>query len=751
MNERTESSPVAADDGAHPRDALQALLTLLPAAALAWPGPGSFLADDLAPQYSGAGIVALATLPAAISLALRPMQRGVRGLALFLLPLLSAATWIASDRSLDRFDAGRALALWCSGLVLLLSGASLSQRGRSVLAHGVVVIGLVFLASAAFDGAHDHAGVLGNTGSLSEAVLPGALIGAGLLLGARSLWRFVGSIALAGVFLYAAFTPVLAGLVSLAIAFAIGAALHKGLRVRARIGLALLSLIAIATALVPVARDAQSANESRLAGESESSQERVAADPNEPASIRSETGGIAVRSRVVQSSLRLLGDHKWLGVGPGQFAATFPPYRDPVEIELSTLGRVLPGETEVEHAHNDWIAPAIDAGAPIGIAWITFLAVVAIASLAALRRGERIDAALALAAIGLLVNALVDTVFTFNAASSSLACAVFGCLLARRSPARTVFTRRWVAVIAAVLLGASAPHAIAMVKHGRALASLAQLDDPKSPRSAELIQAALDATPDSVLAATLAARTAELHGRGELEVRARWLAVLSLRPQRVEPLIKLGYLAAIADRRAEARPYFERALALDPNHPGALQNLMSLELEDGNIERAMAALERRQESHPISNDWLAEYAARLYLRGLERPSDALLARVQPDFAGLNAEGAYAAAHEFRAKKLEVLGDAFESRARRSWAREHAANAKWQLAAASYRQDLRITRDYVDGGAPEVRLELAAALCLAGKEDEARDVIAEFVPSEAQLKSLPNWASDALHDKAWISR
>jgi tetratricopeptide (TPR) repeat protein len=747
MNERTET-PVAADaratsrpaSAADRRDALQALLTLLPAAALAWPGPGSFLADDLAPQYTGAGIVALASVPAALSLALRPMQSGVRGLALFLLPLLSAATWIASDRSLDRFDAGRALALWCSGLVLLLSGASLSPRGRSVLAHGVVVIGLVFLAGAAFDGAHDHAGVLGNTGSLSEAALPGALIGVGLLLGARTLWRFVGSIALAGLFLYAALTPVLAGLVSLAIAFAIGAALHKGLRVRARIGLAFLSLIAMATALVPIAREEQSAR----AGES-------IAIPNEAASIRSDTGGIEVRSRVAQSSLRLLADHAWVGVGPGQFAATFPPYRDPVEIELSTLGRVLPGETEVEHAHNDWIAPAIDAGAPIGIAWIAFLAVVAVASLAALRRGERIDAALALAAIGLLVNALVDTVFTFNAASSSFACAVFGCVLARTSPARTVFTRRWVAVIAAVLLAASAPHAIAMVKHGRALASLAQLDDPKSPRSAELIQEALDAAPDSVLAATLAARTAELHSRGALEVRPRWLAVLSLRPQRVEPLIKLGYLAAIADRRAEARPYFERALALDPHHPGALQNLMSLELEDGNIERAMAALDRRQATHPISNDWLAEYAARLYLRGLERQSDALLARVQPEFAGLNAEGAYGAAHEFRAKKLEVLGDAFESRARRSWAREHAANAKWQLAAASYRQDLRITRDYVDGGAPEVRLELAAALCLAGKEDEARDVMAEFVPSETQLKSLPHWASDALRDKDWLGR
>lgn len=728
-------------------DVLQALMTLLPAAALAWPGPGAFLADDLAPQYAGAGIVALASLPAALTLALRPVRRGVRGLVLFLLPILSAAAWIGSERATDSFEATRTLMLWCSGLVLLLSGASLSPRGRSVLAHGVVVIGLVLLACAAFDRAAEHAGVLGNTGSLSEAALPGALLGAGLMLRARPLWMIVAGMTLAGLLVYAALAPVLAGLLSLAAALALGAALHGGLGRRGRAGFALLALVALAGAALPIVRGAADASEAATGAIKVGWSQPTNMAP----SVRSDTGGVEVRSRILRASLRLLTDHPWVGVGPGQFAATFPPYRDPLEIELSTHGRKLAGETEVEHPHDDWVAPMIDAGVPIGLAWIAFLAGVVVCAVRVLRSGERIDATLALAALGLLVNALADATLTFNPASSSLAFAVFGCVLARETPARAAFTRRMVAVLAALLLAAHAPRAIAMVNHGRALAALARLGDPASPRSAELLEDALAAAPDSVLAATLAARTSELQHHDAEEVRARWQGVLAERPRRIEALIQLGYLAATSGERSEARPYFERALALDPNHPGALQNLMSLEFEDGNVERALAYLDRRQASHPIEHAWLREYAARLYLRGLERESEALFARVEPELAGLTAEAAYAAAHDFREKGLAVLGDAFESRARRLWARDHAENGRPQFAAASYRQDLRITRDYAEGGAPRVRLELAAALCLIDKEDEAREVMTGLVPAEAEWAALPSWASEALRGREWIRR
>ena len=56
-------APVRTEHGALP------LLLLLPAAALAWPGPGAFLVNDPFPHLTGTGVIALASLPAAAWLA----------------------------------------------------------------------------------------------------------------------------------------------------------------------------------------------------------------------------------------------------------------------------------------------------------------------------------------------------------------------------------------------------------------------------------------------------------------------------------------------------------------------------------------------------------------------------------------------------------------------------------------------------------------------------------------------------------
>jgi O-antigen ligase len=64
------------------------------------------------------------------------------------------------------------------------------------------------------------------------------------------------------------------------------------------------------------------------------------------------TGGFGVRASIWSRSLAMLADRPWTGVGPGQFEARFPPYRDPKEIELSTHGRAIDAETEVEHPHG---------------------------------------------------------------------------------------------------------------------------------------------------------------------------------------------------------------------------------------------------------------------------------------------------------------------------------------------------------------------------------------------------------------
>ena len=66
------------------RDRLFALALCLPALVLAWPGPGSLLADVFAAtELTAAGVALLATLPAAVFCALRSAPRRPKGVLLF--------------------------------------------------------------------------------------------------------------------------------------------------------------------------------------------------------------------------------------------------------------------------------------------------------------------------------------------------------------------------------------------------------------------------------------------------------------------------------------------------------------------------------------------------------------------------------------------------------------------------------------------------------------------------------------------
>jgi len=113
---------------------------LLPAFALVWPGPGSLLADDFIPQSTGAGAAAMLSIPAAIVLVLRKAAPAARGLTLYLAALLVAIGWFSFGELSDTFEAGRVLLVAITGLVMLLSGASLGERGRGILARGAVCI-----------------------------------------------------------------------------------------------------------------------------------------------------------------------------------------------------------------------------------------------------------------------------------------------------------------------------------------------------------------------------------------------------------------------------------------------------------------------------------------------------------------------------------------------------------------------------------------------------------------------------------
>jgi tetratricopeptide (TPR) repeat protein len=713
-----------------------------------------------------------------VLLVVRGAAPAVRGLSLFLVPLLIGVGWVAFGGISDTFEASRVMLVAFTALAMLMSGASLGERGRRILARGSVCIALALLVPAHLDRANGWTGVLGNTGCVSEAALAGALIGG--LIAARagawkSAWGCLGAVALLLHVAYTTRVPVIAGALSASASLCAVAWLARRLPRVSRIALAALAGIAVLLVALPIARARSTGSVLATGQESEAGgSARAAASASEapPSSKDSasgiaddkaagaksaeeidpgNTGGFEVRARIWSASLSMLRDHVLAGVGPGQFTARFPTYRDPREIEISTLGRRLAAETEVEHPHNDWLAVVLDTGVLGGVCWLGFLSCVIWAGFRALNAKEIELPGLAAAALALCANAFVNATLSGDAVSSSLAFAIFGSVLATPGDRRTILVRRFVALCAAALLATQAPRALAFVKHGRALHPLATAEEPDSALSQRALEKALDACPDSVLALRLDARRMESAHRDAGEIHSQWLRVLTARPHHIEALMQIGLLAARAGEPEQARPYFLEALELDPNHPGVLQNLAVVELEDGNVYAGLDYLDRLTRVRAPSDAWLTDLACRLYLRGLEAESDAVMLRVDSKLVHISAEQAYTLSKEQRANQHTLLADALESRAQRDWAREHMRGFRYKDAVRLYRQDLRITRDYVEGGALRLRLELAAALLAAGREDEAKSEAGALRPQPRDWKALPDFAVERLRATGWFAK
>jgi len=644
-----------------PLERWKALALLLPPLVLAWPGPGSLLRQDFIPHATGAGAAALAALPAALLLALRPSSTKPRGILVLLLLVVVAA--IATRSTTDWFEARRTALHFATGLVLLYGGASLSADGLRAYARGTVCISLLLVAFALLDSPNAFAGALGNTGSIAMAALPGAVVGAVLLASEKGAWRIACGSSLGLYLAYVVRVPVVAG--GLAACAAIGA--FALARSRSPRGLVVpIALLVALCASASIALRSGAANR----------------------------GGVEVRARIWAGSLAMLRDHPGLGVGSGQFAARFPTYRDPREIELSTHERAIGVETEVEHPHQDWLLPALELGAVGGLAWVAFLAIVAGSAWREMRADPGARAELAAAAVGVLAYALVHAPLSFEPATASIAFTAFGAVLARPGRPRT-----WLLLL---LLVCAAPLARAFVRHGQWLSTLARPGERGAGEVDRAIESALNCCHDSALGQTLQARLYEETGRDPATVARAWQAVLEVRPHRVEAIMQLAFARLRAGDLDAARAEYERARVLDPGHPGIARNLRLLDLQEG--------------SFGAGRDWL-------------------------DGADPSPEASFARSKTERAGGDPLLADLFEARAHLLWARQHAEDGRFADAVRIYRQCLRVTREHVSGGASRVRLELAAALAADGREDEARAEAAGLRASDADRAALPAWGAE----------
>lgn len=700
----------SSDSGLDLRTALTALAALLPALLIALPAPLSWLEGDPWPQYSMAALALVGSTAMLIMLAARRPERVPRGAMTVLLPLALATFWDVLGAPSDRLEFTRALAVLLAGSASFLVVALLPARGLRVYLRGLCVISVLLLLSALAD----PAGVLGNSGSLSHMALGGAGIGLWLLLEGSKPERVLGGAAL-GLFLaHAARAPVLAG--SLALLTGIGTAWLLMPRWRKTWTLPIAALLTLAALLTPLLR----ISDATLPASSEQRAPAVVSAGN--------TGGIGVRLSIWKASLPLIGDHPLTGVGPGQFAATFPPYRSVEEIERSSLGRTLAAETEVDHPHNDWIARLSE----LGLIGAACLLVLVMQALWTLQRERERTAPLIVASVALIANSCVHGVLSHDAGSSVIAMGLLGAVLSHpATPARA----RSLRVASCLLLGITSlelPRALAVLRHGSALSSLGRDQDATTLLRAS--ERALEACPDSVHARALRAQV--------LADEAAWQAVLEQRPERFEAWMQTGNLRARAHDAGGAQQAFEHALRLDPWHPGLLENQLTLLSRTGTLTATQSALARLRARKSVRPEWLLDRARRAWLHGNEDCARWLYeeAALEPWPSG--PDEAYGL---FRARKQAEDAPAaefFESVAQRGFARRNAEQGHYKEALRNYRQDLQLTGSAIPGGAPRVRWEFAACLLAQGERDKAQVALLGLAP----VSGLPDWAIRALESR-----
>jgi len=737
-------------------EGLLAALLLLGPLLLAIPGPlGPLHQAFTAVELTGTGIVLLAALPAAWLVAFRPNKRATFAAYLVI------GLWLAFELSAmvrqtaDTLERDRALTLLVVGVVLCFCAAGLRETGRAVLGRLLCLLSLVLLlpplveatlgATRLFLTGGDPAnavatlaGVLGNPGELSNAALPGALFGVLLAGRAKGPWRILGFVAAGSLLLHATFAPAITALVAAVVGGVLAAALSRmssfpGARTRAPLVFATIALA------LGAGRFAIRALPSGPADGARSTPAVVDTEAS------SDLGGWEVRELIAHSSFEALMDAPLLGHGPGQFIAAFPPHRNPREIELSTHARTIGAETEVEHPHSDLLLALVEAGWVGGVCFLFVLLHALASARRALSRGDDTEAGLALGLGVLVLVSFAHAPFLHHPLTSVLGFVLLGAISTplAGSPIRG---SRWLGVALAVLLSAHAHRALAITRHGNALADLATQGLDATQQN-EIVDRMLVACPDSVVALTRRARLLDHAGDSLPERLAAWEDVLELRPHRVEAWVQSAILLARDGQFEPARRRFQTARDLDPHHPGVLRNLARVELFSA---RTLAGTDLLDELTDLGHDdklWRLRLATDLLLEGLHEEALTVLARCQLRFRDLNAEKCYQLAIEYRRTSGDPIqahiADAFECTAHRLWARRHAEADDWDSSRRSFRQAIRISRRDDLSLPPRFELEFAAILWRSKMPIDARDAFSRAGNDAIAWRALPAWAGEAL--------
>ncbi|MCB9908313.1 MAG: O-antigen ligase family protein [Planctomycetes bacterium] len=696
----------------------------------------------------------LAFLPAAFVWAL---SRGARGLGWMaaVLWFMALYTWVATAWAPDPFEAQRASVVMGGSALAFALGSSLSRQGRFRVWAGLAWLPTVLLATIAWNSWQGWADSwaaalalpLGNRSDLVEFAWPGVVAAMSVFLTSRNrgraLWLLITALAFALGF---GVSPVYAAVVALLVSCAVTLLFGHGVAASARLGRLLLVASALAMAAIGIAQW----NETRTAAGPTDDAEQPRESTSALEADRAQ--GLQVRLDLWHSTLALIADHPMLGVGPGQFSRSFPPYRSAEERERSSHQGEVQNPVEVEHAHNDPLMALAEWGIPLGGLWLLVWGWVALSSGLALRTGDSSRAAAAAVAWGYLAWGVWNAPLLGPVYSHGLAWLVAGMAVGRRSIPLGPRLVRGLTIGIALSALAGLPAAGRLAGHGYALAQALAPRGSATPemRKSALTQA-LEWEPDSSLA---------------LEIRVHGIPSLGLEPtdsktavQLLDRLVQIhpfhrglwndrGVWLAREGALEAAQESFEKALSLDPHFGPALVGRVTL-LESGSDLEALrqalvlALAEGAWEPArllPRAYFWLGQGFPEL------AAVFAKLHNPELDFADANVcfQQSLAAEASGDAEPARMLREASQQ----LFGRDAVRRAQWSEAVVNYRQALRLApKDGQEAQAPlALRLEMAAALALDGRIEAAQDLLQglswQALPARNK-NHMPAWTRAAL--------
>ena len=756
-----------------PLDAVHAWLVLLPALVLAWPWP-SLLAHDPVNAATAAGWTLWLALPAGAMAIVRGRIRWHWGLLALLFLFLRAAFTDHMGADIDVFEASRGYVALVGMFTVFVSATGLGPVGRRTLGRGVTIVGgLVLLGwftnlfrSMGLEGStfretllgFDLRWTLGNSGDLAEALIPAALATIAVAAGAQGGRR----ITLSTVAALSAFAVTWSGsragwLVAIA-----GAVLLVALRPgRAKswapaasviAGVLLAMLLRSGLEGLDATPPTEPGGPLTLHAQALPDATRATHEPEAvaPTPLAAE-GGLRFRQLTWSRVPDLWQTAPWVGVGTGQFHREFPPFRDPVEIGISSHGRSEPTFVDVEHPHSDPLLVFAEYGLIGGVGFFVFLVWILATALRQLARGDHDRRAAALGVIGALVLGLQNCGLFYGLVSPGLWMAMAGGVIAANGNGRRKPRSRDRAVAGIVMafgLWASVA-ATCMIGHGRALARLRHAEvvadksflDPLQVR--ERVDLALRFAPNSSVA--LERLIPSLAGQEKRDALDR---LIELRPHQRSALINRGNEFARERDFETARLFYERVLELDPQNPLAGVALARTSLDLARTDEMPGALDRLEELGAATTTRLRAWGASQLLNGRPALAELILTRVDATWTTTDPGVCYAQSLLARDRGDDVLADAFLAGAQLGFARNHAKAQIWNSAVTSYNQALRYTKDRpslgFQDGAPIILAELSAALYKTGRTDEAQERFRGVTLSDTDRdEHLAPWARDLL--------